>query len=58
MEKIRLALAGVWHVHTPMYLRSIKNMFGDRVEWLYVWDDNREKALLFCEDPQICLGNN
>jgi len=49
MEKIRLALVGVWHVHTKMYLKSIEDIFGDKVEWLYVWEHDKERALPFCE---------
>ena len=49
MKKIRLALAGVWHVHTPMYLTSVEKEFGDKVEWLYVYEENEERAKSFCE---------
>ena len=50
MEKIRLALAGAWHVHTAVYLPSIRDTFGDRVEWRYVWDEDDARALRFCEE--------
>lgn len=50
MEKIRLGLAGAWHVHTAHFMKSIRDMLGDRVSWLWVWDDNEERALRFSRE--------
>lgn len=49
MNKICLGLAGAWHVHTRMYVASIQKVFGDKAEWLYVWEDNKERAMPLCE---------
>jgi predicted dehydrogenase len=44
MKKIRVALAGAWHVHTMMYLKQIEEQFGESVAWAYVWDDDGARA--------------
>lgn len=47
MRTVKVALAGAWHVHTQMYIFQIKELFGDNIEWAYVWDDDNERARKF-----------
>lgn len=58
MKKLKLALAGTWHVHTPMYLEQINEVFGDTIEWVYVWDSNKERAKTYCEKLNAALAHN
>ena len=49
MKKLNLAIAGTWHVHLPMFLNRTDEVYGDNIDWLYVYDKNKERALPFCE---------
>ena len=49
MKKLNLAIAGTWHVHLPMFLNKTDKVYGDNINWVYVYDKNKERALPFCE---------
>ncbi len=49
MKKLNLAIAGTWHVHLPMFLNKTDEVYGDNINWMYVYDKNKERALPFCK---------
>lgn len=44
MEKLRLALAGAWHVHTRWFLEQVNRQFGEKIEWACVWDHDEARG--------------
>ncbi|WP_307301357.1 Gfo/Idh/MocA family protein [Neobacillus driksii] len=47
--KVRLALVGVWHVHTKMFIEKIAKQSAGKVEWVAVWDHDAERGKKYAE---------
>ena len=49
MQHVNMALIVPWHVHTRMFLKAIRDAFGDAVSFPWVYDHDRGRGLPFAE---------
>ena len=49
MKQVQLALVVPWHVHTRMFLKAIRETFGDAVTFPWVYDHKPERGRPFAE---------
>ncbi len=49
MSKLRVALAGAWHVHTRGFLAQTIKMYSDQLEWAGVWDHDEARGKAYAE---------
>ena len=58
MKHVNLALVVPWHVHTGMFLKAIRETFGDAVSFLWVYDHDIERGRPFAEQLGARLTDN